>query len=120
MKTKTALLRSIGVLMALLVFMALANSLLATPCDPCFDPTFDIIPGAGNQLKVKITSGCPSGATIYYTINGGTPTHSSPSAANGVEISVPYGYTYCIRALAAFSGKTDSGVSVICQHNPEG
>jgi hypothetical protein len=119
MKTRTALLHSIGVLMALLVFIALPSSLLASPCGTCYDPTFELVYGPGNQLKVKVVCGCPDNATIYYTVNGGTPTHSSANSPSGLLISIPYGYTYCIQALASRSGYVDSGVSGICQHNPE-
>jgi len=118
MKTKSIMFRSIGVLLALLVFATLPSSVLAT-CSPCHNPWFELVPGAGNQLSVKVECDCPPGATIYYTINGGAPTHSSPNAPSGVLISIPYGYTYCIRAIAAKSGSADSGVSTICQHNPE-
>jgi hypothetical protein len=117
MKAKIALLRPIGVLMALLVFVALPNSLLAI-CSTCHTPTFEIA-GGGGLLYVTVTTDCPSDATIYYTINGGTPTHSSAYGANGLVISVPYGYTYCIRAIAAKTGHADSAVAYLCQHNPE-
>lgn len=76
MKTKTALLRSFSVLLALLVFAALPNSVLAT-CSPCHDPTFTLVPGAGNQLSVQIDCDCPPGATIFYRLNSASnPTHS--------------------------------------------
>ena len=126
MKTKTALLRSLGVLLALLVFTALPNSVLAT-CSPCHDPTFTVIPGSGNQLFVQIDCDCPPGATIFYRLNSGsnpthtgaTPTGGTFSGTSGMQVWIPYGYTVCIRALAWKEGSADSNVVVTCQHNPE-
>ena len=129
MKTRPALLRSIGVLMALLL-VALPNSILATPCPGCCEPYCELYYGTGNNLYLELETEYPSDATIFYTKtinqynyddpchNGSTPCSGTYSCPNGTLIPVPYGSTIYIRALAYKSGLDDSPVTACEQHNP--
>ena len=74
MKTKLALLRSIGALLALLVFTALpcSTALAKGPCALVqiyydYDPSGDLL--------VSMYSYPPYGPTIFYTVDGTNPTH---------------------------------------------
>jgi hypothetical protein len=59
-------------------------------------------------LFVTATS-ATSSATIYYTLNGDTPTTGSASVANGGSISIPASAT--LKAMAASSGLAPSSVT---------
>jgi hypothetical protein len=131
MKTKSALLRSIGVLMALLVFVALPNSVLANPCGgPPHDPYCELYYGTGTNLFLELGTDCPTGATIFYTRttnqpnyvdpthSGTTPGYLTYSCPIGTKIPIPYGSTIYIRALAWRVEFGDSGVTACDQHNP--
>jgi hypothetical protein len=66
-------------------------------------------PPAGNYgaaQSVALTTTTP-GATIYYTTNGSTPTHSSAVYSS----PIPVASSLTIKALVAAPGYTDSGVS---------
>ncbi len=125
MKTKSVLLRSVSVVLALLVFVALPSSTLAV-CSPAHDVAFYVEYGPGTTLYLDMETDCPPTATIFYTTNGATPTHIGPipgpstaAVPNGTGLSVPYGTTVCVKALAWRSGSADSGVTQACQHNPD-
>jgi hypothetical protein len=73
-------------------------------------------PSGGNYTTnqtINISSPTP-GATIYYTMDGSTPTTSSLSLGGGgnIDLLVEDGllHTYTIKAIAVKSGKTDSTV----------
>src|SRR6266702_3611263 len=70
-------------------------------------PTFS--PGGGTYTgSVTVTiSDATSGATIHYTIDGSTPTTSSPVYGGALTFT----QTTTLRAMAAASGMTDSGVA---------
>jgi hypothetical protein len=69
-------------------------------------PQFSPSPGTyGSTQNVTITC-ATSGATIYYTTNGDTPTTSSTEYAGAVEIAV----TTTLKALAVKTGLDDSSV----------
>jgi hypothetical protein len=67
-------------------------------------PTFTPAPGLYTSAQsVQLVD---TGATIYYTTNGTTPTHSSAVYTTPIAISA----TTTINAIASASGMTDSGV----------
>ena len=67
-------------------------------------PTFNPAPGTyASAQSVQLTD---AGATIYYTTNGTTPTHSSAVYATPIAVST----TTTIKAIASATGMTDSGV----------
>ena len=73
-------------------------------------PTFS--PGSGsysNPVTVTI-SDAASGATIYYTIDGSTPTTSSPSCANPCTLTVST--TTTLKAMASGGGYAASNIAV--------
>jgi len=132
MKTKSAVVRSIGVLLALLVFIALPSPLLAEVCGTCYEPQCGLYYGPPKVLYLELETECPSAATIFYTKTINTPNNTAPchngpdacpgsgtySCPNGTLISIPYGSTIYIQALAYKSGLNDSGVTACDQHNP--
>src|SRR6266516_2446349 len=66
-------------------------------------------PGGGTYTgSVTVTiSDATSGATIHYTIDGSTPTTSSPVYGGALTFT----QTTTLKAMAAASGMTDSGVA---------
>src|SRR6266568_3185377 len=70
-------------------------------------PTFS--PGGGTYTgSVTVTiSDATSGATIHYTIDGSTPTTSSPVYGGALTFT----QTTALKAIAAASGMTNSGVA---------
>jgi lysophospholipase L1-like esterase len=71
-------------------------------------PTFNPLPGTYTSTQNVALNSTTSGATIYYTLDGSTPTHSS--AVYGTPIVVSSS-SLTIKALAAASGYQDSAVS---------
>jgi hypothetical protein len=129
MKTRSAVVRSIGVLLALLVFVSLPSSVLADIT--CSDVTIELYYGTGTDLALELECDNPTGALIFYTVtfntpNNYTPTHSGTTTgphtsyfASGSKIHIPYGQTIFINAIAWKSGWADSeNVSSAEQHNP--
>jgi hypothetical protein len=72
-------------------------------------PTFTPAPGTYASAPQVSMSDSTSGAAIYYTTNGTTPTTSSTKYAAGTPISV--GTTETIEAIAVASGYTNSAVA---------
>ncbi len=70
---------------------------------PLFSPAQGTFSGAQNVTITDSTSG----ATIYYTTDGSTPTTSSTKYTAAIPISA----TGTLRAMAASSGNTDSSVA---------
>jgi hypothetical protein len=138
MKTRPALLRSIGVLLALLMFTALPNSVLGELCDPAYTPYCQLYYGHGTLLYLKVATDCPTAATIFYTITYNTPNSNVPcheensptvcppsqtgyttfSGPNGVYISVPYMQTVYVNAIAWKLNMKDSEMASCEQPNP--
>lgn len=130
MKTKSVLVRSIGALLALLVFVSLPSSVLAIPF--CDDVTIELYYGTGNDLALELECANPTGATIFYTVTFNTPnnyipTHTGTTCgphtskfASGSKIHIPYGSTIYINAIAwkAGSWADSENVSSAEQHNP--
>lgn len=75
-------------------------------------PTFNPAAGGVTIGTVVTISTATSGATVYYTTNGTTPTTSSPSGTAGsssAQVTVNAGMT--IKALAVKTGYTNSAVA---------
>ncbi len=73
------------------------------------EPVFSPLPGTYTTAQtVKLTSATPA-ATIYYTVDGSTPTHSSPVYSSGIVVN---GVSLTIRAFASATGYTDSPIVV--------
>jgi N-acetylneuraminic acid mutarotase len=79
----------------------------ATSLPPAITPTFSPVPGTyGTAQTVTIANGM-SNASIYYTIDGSTPTTSSTLYTGPVTVSS----TENIQAIAAATGYPTSGVA---------
>ena len=72
---------------------------------PTFNPNGGSV-AAGTPVTIQSAT---NGSTIYYTTNGSTPNHSSPSIANGGQVIVLVAET--IKAIASAPSNTDSIVS---------
>ena len=78
-------------------------------------PVFNPAPGnyirsSGQPLSVTISAPL-SGAIIYYTTDGTTPTSSSPSGVTPVTIVLPFNASITVQAYVHESGYTDSGIA---------
>ncbi len=71
-------------------------------------PTFNPLPGTYTSTQNVALNSTTSGATIYYTLDGSTPTHSSAVYSTPIVVSSS---SLTIKALAAASGYQDSGVA---------
>lgn len=109
---------SIGILLALLVFVAFpSSSALATQCEEVYFEETGYTP---NTIYVSLSTGT-SGATIFVKWSKwappGNPTHSGSTPTNGTStwvgpyFVVPYGERLYIKALAYKAGFTDSIVT---------
>src|SRR6266403_1547989 len=70
-------------------------------------PTFSPAPGSYNQPQSVTLSDATSGATIYYTTDGSTPTAASTRYTGPILVAS----TTTVKAMAAASGMADSDVS---------
>ncbi len=80
-------------------------STIPTAASPTFNPT----PGTYSTSQAVALSDTTSGASIFYTTNGNTPTTSSTQYNSGTTIPVTTNTT--IKALAAAVGFNNSAVS---------
>jgi hypothetical protein len=137
MKTESPLFRSIGVLLALLMFVALPSSVLATPCEPCCPCTpyceFYYGTGGWQTNTLELETEYPTDAWIFYTktlnaANNNNPCHvngtpctnvgyTTYKVPNGAHIGLPQGITY-IRMMAWTSGWGNSEIAECDQQNP--
>jgi hypothetical protein len=131
MNTKSPLVRSIGVLLALLVFVSLPTTLLAI-CGYADEVYCELYYGTGTNLSLELGADNPSGLTIYYTsgidhpptvdptYNGitGAPGPGTSTCAPGTKIPIPYGHTLYIRALAWKYCWPPASITSCDQHNP--
>ena len=76
---------------------------------PAAMPTFSLAPGAYAGTQQVTLSDATSGASIYYTTNGTTPTTSSSRFVQGTPLSISA--TTTIEAMAVESGYTNSAVA---------
>jgi hypothetical protein len=71
------------------------------------DPVFSPLPGTYNSAQNVALSSATPGATIYYTVDGSTPTHSSSVYSAPIVVSSA---SLTIRALASAGGYQDSPI----------
>jgi Chitobiase/beta-hexosaminidase C-terminal domain len=71
-------------------------------------PTFSPLPGNYSSPQSVTLSDTTSGATIYYTTDGSTPTVSSPVYSLPIQVST----TTTIQAMAAANGFNNSAIAV--------
>ena len=121
MKTKSALLRSLGAL-ALFVLVAFpSSSALAT--GPCADPDIYYEYEGPTGIRVYMYSAPPHGATVFFTLNWSNPTHTgaTPGANTMIyygPISVPSNSWMHFKALAWKQNYLDSGIVQVSVSNP--
>jgi len=72
-------------------------------------PTFSPAPGTYNSAQSVSLSDATNGASIYYTIDGTTPTSKSTLFSAGTPIVVTA--TTTINAIASATGDTNSGIA---------
>lgn len=70
-------------------------------------PTFSPVPGTYTAAQSVSISDATSGAIIYYTTDGTTPTTSSPVYSSAVAVST----NETIQAIAVLTGETNSAVA---------
>lgn len=137
MKRNSPLLRSIGAVLALLMFAALPSSLAGLCAHPC-DPTCDFYYGIGDWTTntEELETTYPSNAWIFYTKTVGTANNNDPchdasgtpcpysqtgyytyKVINGARVGLAYGITY-LRMVAWRSDLGDSSVVACDQQNP--
>jgi len=110
MKTRIALLPSIGALLALLLFVALPSPTARATLGQCPDVDIYWEYGPGTQIFFEVEVG--SGCDIYVTTSINNPSFPDPSrsgatpisptikVASGSTFQIPYGSTMYIKAFA--------------------
>ncbi len=77
----------------------------ALAVDVVADPTFSPASGTSGNSPITVTiSSATPGATIYYTVDGSTPTTTSPMYIT----PLPFATSVTVRAYAVVSGMTES------------
>jgi hypothetical protein len=130
MKTKSSLVPSISVLLALLVFIALPLSNARAAVGQCGDVDISWEYGPYPQIYFELTVS-PSDCVIYVTTSIDNPSFPNPSrtgaapnsptftCASGSEFQIPYGHTMYIKAFAWKPTFAQSvNLSSDEQHNP--
>jgi len=100
-----------GTIEAIAVASGYTNSAVAsakyTITLPVATPKFSVAAGTYTSIQSVILSDSISGATIYYTTNGTTPTTSSTKYTGAIAVSA----TETIEAIAVATGYTNSAVA---------
>jgi Chitobiase/beta-hexosaminidase C-terminal domain/Legume lectin domain len=78
-----------------------------TGATPTATPTFSPVAGTYTSAQSVSISDATSGASVYYTTNGTTPTTSSTRYTGAITVSS----TETLKAMAVASGDTDSAVA---------
>lgn len=76
------------------------------------NPTFSPAAGTYYMTTTVTISDATPGVTIYYTLNGGFPTTSSPNCASPCKLSPVISANTTIRAMALGTGISQSGTAV--------
>jgi hypothetical protein len=71
-------------------------------------PTFSLAPGSYTSAQSVAITDITPGTTIYYTLNGATPTTTSTKYARPIAIAS----TETVKAIAVASGYTKSAVAI--------
>ncbi len=74
---------------------------------PAATPTFSVAAGTYTSVQTVTISDATAGATIYYTINGTTPTTASTAYASAITVSA----TETLKAIAVATGSSTSAVA---------
>ncbi len=88
------------------LFLAFCASSTVASAKTVATPTFSPAAGTYTSPQTVTIKDTTSGATIYYTTNGTTPTTSSTQYSSPINISV----TETLKAIATHSGDTNSAV----------
>ena len=86
---------------------AVASATYTINLPPAAQPTFSLTPGTYTSIQSVTISSTTSGAMIYCTTNGATPTTSSPQCNGAISVSS----TETIQAIAAATGYSSSPVA---------
>jgi hypothetical protein len=82
-------------------------TITGTTLPPAATPSFSVPSGTYTSAQTVTISDATAGATIYYTMNGTTPTTSSTQYAGAIVVS----YTETIEAIATASGYSTSAAA---------
>ena len=130
MKTRSARLHSLCILLALLVFIVVPCSTARAKWQ-CSDVDISWEYGGGNQIYyvLEVT---PSDCTIFVTTSIDNPSFPDPSrsgatpipptikVSSGATICIPYGHTLCVKAFGYKPLWTQSvNLTSECFHNPD-
>jgi hypothetical protein len=74
---------------------------------PAATPVFSVTPGTYTLTQIVTISSTTSGATIYYTTNGATPTTASTAYTGPISVAS----SETVEAIAVASGFSSSGVA---------
>ena len=93
-------------LFSLIIFLALIASGTQASAAKVATPTFSPAAGTYTSTQMVSISDSTSGATIYYTTNGSTPTTASAVYSSAITVSE----TETLKAIGTHSGDTNSSV----------
>jgi hypothetical protein len=87
---------------------AVASAIYTIDLPAAATPTFSPAPGTYSKAQTVTISDSTPGAAIHYTVDGSTPTASSPVYTTPLQVSA----TTTISAIAVASGYSSSSVAV--------